>query len=309
MSQFNAPHFQDHEAARKYLEGLRWGGERVCPHCGTVGHSYENAKKPGVYRCGAKECRKDFTVTTKSVMESSHIKLNIWLQAFYLMAASKKGMSAHQLHRTLGVTYKTAWFLAHRIREAMRAGGLMAPFLGSGGKVVEADETFIGRKEGVKKARAAGHHKNAVLTLVERGGAARSFHIDGASAGDILPIVRSNLSKEAKLMTDEAGHYKVIADIENIASHQTVVHSKDEYVRYDGNNVITTNTVEGYYSVFKRGMKGVYQHCAEKHLHRYLSEFDFRYSNRVALGINDGERADLAIKRAAGKRLTYRQPH
>jgi transposase-like protein len=180
MSQFNAPHFQSHEAAREYLEGLRWGGERVCPHCGTVGHSYANAKKPGVYRCGAKECRKDFTVTTKSVMESSHIKLHIWLQAFYLMASSKKGISAHQLHRTIGCTYKTAWFLAHRIREAMRAGGLMAPFMGSGGK---------------------------------------------------------------------------------------------------------------------------------KHLHRYLSEFDFRYSNRVALGIGDGERADLAIKGAAGKRLTYRQSH
>ncbi len=308
MSQFNAPHFQNHDDARKYLEGLRWGGERVCPHCGTVGKSYENAKKPGVYRCGSKECRKDFTVTTKSVMESSHIKLNVWLQAFYLMASSKKGMSAHQLHRSLGVTYKTAWFLAHRIREAMRAGGLMAPFLGSGGKTVEADETFIGRKVGAKKTRA-GHHKNAVLTLVERGGAARSFHIDGASAGDIMPIIRNNLSREAKLMTDEASHYRVIVDLHGITEHDTVVHSKDEYVRYEGDKIISTNTVEGYYSIFKRGMKGVYQHCAEKHLHRYLAEFDFRYSNRSATGVEDGERADLAVKGAAGKRLTYRQSH
>jgi ISXO2-like transposase domain len=185
----------------------------------------------------------------------------------------------------------------------MRAGGLMAPFLGKGGKPVEVDETFIGRLEGVKKGNAAWAHKNVVMTLVERGGSARSFHIDGVRAGDLLPIIRANLSKEARLMTDEANYYKVIADIEGIASHETVNHSKDEYVRGD----VYTNTVEGYYSIFKRGMKGVYQHCAEKHLHRYLSEFDFRYSNRVALGINDGERADLAIKGAAGKRLTYRQ--
>jgi transposase-like protein len=320
-TQFGAPHFQSHDAAREYLETLRWASGRVCPHCGSVDNS-SPLSKPGVYRCKAKECRKDFTVTTNSVMESSHIKLNVWLQAFYLMASSKKGFSAHQLHRSLGVTYKTAWFLAHRIREAMRAGGLMSPFLGKNGKIVEADETFIGRKEGVKKAKAAGHHKNVVMTLVERGGAARSFHIDGASAGDILPIIRANLSKEASLMTDEARHYKVVVDLAEISSHETVNHSADQYVRYwnevtdkkDENGkpivettVITTNTVEGYYSIFKRGMKGVYQHCSEKHLHRYLAEFDFRYSNRSALKIEDGERADLAVKGAAGKRLTYRQ--
>ena len=308
MTHFNAPHFQSHEAAREYLEALRWANGRVCPHCGCVDSS-SPLSKPGVYRCREKECRKDFTVTTNSVMESSHIKLHVWLQAFYLMASSKKGFSAHQLHRAIGVTYKSAWFLAHRIREAMRAGGLMAPFLGSGGKVVEVDETFIGKLEGMKKGKAGYAHKNTVLTLVERGGAARSFHIDGTRAGDILPIIRANLSKEARLMTDEANYYKVITDIEGITDHQTVNHSKEEYVRYEGDNVITTNTVEGYFSVFKRGMKGVYQHCSEKHLHRYLSEFDFRYSHRVALGINDGERADLAIKGAAGKRLTYRQSH
>lgn len=199
-SHFTAPHFQSPEAAREYLEALRWGSDRVCPHCGTVNESFDT-KKPGIYRCRVKECRKDFSVTTKSVMESSHIKLNVWLQAFYLMASSKKGVSSHQLHRALGVTYKTAWFLSHRIREAMRNGGLVPP-MGSGGKAVEADETFIGRLEGMKKGKAAWAHKNVVMTLVERGGSARSFHIDGVRAGDFLPIIRANLSREAKLMTD-----------------------------------------------------------------------------------------------------------
>lgn len=304
MSQFNAPHFQSHEAAREYLESLRWGGERVCPHCGTVNQSYTNAKKPGVYRCAVKECRKDFTVTTKSVMESSHIKLHVWLQAFFLMASSKKGVSAHQLHRSLGVTYKTAWFLAHRVREAMRAGGLLPP-MGGNGKTVEIDETYIGRLEGQPIRRGGASHKNTVLTLVERGGVARSFHIDSTNAAQIVPIVRANIAHETNLVTDEHAAYKSIG--KNFARHDAINHGEKEYVRREGERVITTNTVEGYYSIFKRGMKGVYQHCSEKHLHRYLSEFDFRYSNRSALGVTDGERADLAAKGAAGKRLTYRQ--
>src|SRR4051812_8434210 len=175
-SMFNAPHFQTVEAAREYLEALRWGDGRVCPHCGIVDSSYKT-KKAGVYRCRSKECRKDFSVTTKSVMESSHIKLNVWLQAFYLMASSKKGVSSHQLHRALGITYKSAWFLTHRIREAMRAGGLMSPMGGNGG-TVEVDETYFGRLAGApKKGRRGWSHKNIVLTLVERGGSARSFHI------------------------------------------------------------------------------------------------------------------------------------
>ncbi len=298
-SHFNAPHFQSVEAAREYLEALRWGSERVCPHCGVVNESFAT-KKPGVYRCRVKACRKDFSVTTKSVMESSHIKLNVWLQAFFLMASSKKGISSHQLHRALGITYKSAWFLTHRIREAMRAGGLMSPMGGNGG-VVEVDETYIGRLQGQSKKRGVSH-KNTVLTLVERGGSARSFHIDAASIADIAPILRKNISREGRLMTDEARHYIEVG--REYASHDAVNHTAKEYVRGE----ITTNTVEGYYSIFKRGMKGVYQHCAEKHLHRYLSEFDFRYSNRVALGVHDGERADIAIKGAAGKRLTYRQP-
>ena len=310
-SQFNAPHFQSHDAAREYLEALRWGSERVCPHCGVVNESFAT-KKPGVYRCRVKACRKDFTVTTKSVMESSHIKLNVWLQAFFLMASSKKGMSSHQLHRALGVTYKTAWFLSHRIREAMRVGGLMP--LGGAGKVVEADETYIGKFDAAPadyRPRGYGH-KNSVLTLVERGGSARSFHIEGMAISDVMPIVLENVKRETRINTDEGKHYN---DVSKDFGHDTVNHSKDEYVRYTTvvsfpeaqPYIITTNTVEGYFSIFKRGMKGVYQHCSEKHLHRYLSEFDFRYSNRVALGVNDGERADLAVKGAAGKRLTYRQ--
>ena len=299
-SMFNAPHFQSVEAAREYLEALRWGSERVCPHCGVVNESFAT-KKPGVYRCRVKACRKDFSVTTKSVMESSHIKLNVWLQAFFLMASSKKGISSHQLHRALGITYKSAWFLTHRIREAMRAGGLMSPMGGNGG-TVEVDETYFGRPLGQPKmGRLGTSNKNVILTLVERGGSARSFHVDGARIADIAPIIYANLSREASLMTDEHQSYKEIG--REFISHDSVNHSRDEYVR----GTVHTNTVEGFYSIFKRGMKGVYQHCAEKHLHRYLSEFDFRYSNRVALGVNDGERADIAIRGAAGKRLTYRQ--
>jgi transposase-like protein len=299
-SMFNAPHFQSPDAAREYLEGLRWGGERVCPHCGTVNESFAT-KKPGVYRCRVKECRKDFSVTTKSVMESSHIKLNVWLQAFFLMASSKKGVSAHQLHRTLGVTYKTAWFLAHRIREAMRSGGLLPP-MGGAGKVVESDETYIGKQAGAPKHRRG--FQNIVVTLVERGGSARSFHVDSVSVANIGSIISANLDRESRLHTDEMPSYKVISRDLGV-EHETVNHGREEYARGD----VTTNTVEGYYSIFKRGMKGIYQHCSEKHLHRYLSEFDFRYSNRIALGVNDGERADLAVKGAAGKRLTYRQPN
>jgi transposase-like protein len=310
---FTAPHFQNHEAAREYLEALRWGGERACPHCGTLGKSYPT-KKPGVYRCASKECRKDFTVTTKSVMESSHIKLHIWLQAFALMTASKKGMSAHQLHRSLKVTYKTAWFLAHRIREAMREGGLTPPPMGGEGKTVEADETYFGKNEtprvspqrkgrayykGVQKGPGT---KRAIVALVERGGRVRSFHVAVADKDNVATIVADNIARESKLYTDESRLYTTIGT--EFAEHSTVRHSAFEYVRGD----VHTNTIEGVFSIFKRGMKGVYQHCKEKHLHRYLAEFDFRYNHRVLLGFNDGERADAAIRGAANKRLTYRQP-
>ena len=307
MDTFSAPHFRDDDAARSYLERLRWPAGTICPHCGVIGHSYKTPT-PGRYRCAEKECRKDFTVTMNTPMERSHIALHKWLQAFHLMCSSKKGVSAHQLHRTLGITYRSAWFMAHRIRECMRTGGL-AP-MGGGGKVVESDETFIGRKKGVRKPKSGFGHKNVVLTLVERGGKARSFHVDSIRIADVVPIVRQNVAREAKFVTDEASHYWDVG--REFARHDAVNHGLDEYARYerdkDGTEyVIHTNTVEGYYSIFKRGMKGVYQHCDEKHLHRYLAEYDFRYNHRSALGFDDGERAALAIKSADGKRLTYKQ--
>jgi len=313
MSALAASHFNNEEAARKLLESLRWDGEPVCPHCGSL-KSYAT-KRTGVYRCGEPECRKDYSVTTASVMERSHIKLHKWLAAFYLMVSSKKGISAHQLHRTLGITYKSAWFLAMRIREAMREGGLVPPLGGSGG-IVEADETYFGQVERAnrrtkttsgrpftKSGKLGPSNKRAVLSLVERGGKVRSFHVPTADKINVQKIVRENISAESRLHTDESRLY--FGSDEHFADHETVVHSRKEYVRGD----VHTNSVEGFFSIFKRGMKGVYQHCSEKHLHRYLAEFDFRYNHRIALGTNDGERADLAIRGIVGKRLTYRQPH
>jgi len=218
------------------------------------------------------------------------------------MTSSKKGYSAHQIHRTLGITYRSAWFMEHRIREAMRAGGL-AP-MGGSGSIVEIDETFIGRKPDMPIQRGT-NHKHVVLTLVERGGSVRSFHVDSVKKEDVLPIIRANLDRETHVMTDEAKRYAELGD--EFAKHDAIDHSREEYGYKDrktGVNV-NTNTIEGYYSIFKRGMKGVYQHCGERHLHRYLAEFDFRYSNRVKLGIGDKERAHRAVAGAAGKRLTY----
>ena len=311
MTVFNAPHFQDAAQARKYLETLRWKGEPVCAHCGTVGGHYAT-KRDGVWRCHAKECRKDFSVTTKTVMESSHIKLHVWLQAFYLMTSSKKGMSAHQLHRSLKITYKSAWFLAHRIREAMREGGLTTP-MGGAGQIVEADETYFGKPEvrPVSKQRGNrpyihGHkirNSRPIVALVERGGSVRSFHVPVADAASVAEIVRKNVHRESRLHTDESRLYPVVG--REFAAHETVNHTAKEYARGD----VTTNTVETYFSVFKRGMRGTYQHCKEKHLHRYLAEFDFRFNHRIALGVNDGERAAIALKGIEGKRLTYRQSH
>ena len=310
MSAFAAPYFNNEEAARKLLEKLRWEGEPICSHCGGL-KSYET-KKAGVYRCAEPECRKDFSVTTGSVMERSHIKLHKWLAGFYLMVSSKKGISSHQLHRTLGITYKSAWFMAHRIREAMRDGGLLPP-LGGEGEIVEADETYFGEVEKPRTKRTSGSryikggsgpaNKRGVLSLVERGGKVRSFHVPTMDKDSVMKIVCDNIAFESRLHTDESKLYWGTMNI--FAEHGTVKHSAKEYVRGD----IHTNSAEGFFSIFKRGMKGVYQHCSEKHLHRYLAEFDFRYNNRIALGTNDGERAALAMKGIVGKRLTYRQPH
>lgn len=311
MDVFSAPCFQDDNEARKVLETILWPEGPVCAHCGVVNHAYAT-KRPGVFRCAEKECRKDFTVTMKTVMERSHIALHKWLQAFHLMTSSKKGISAHQLHRTLAIGYEAAWFMAHRIREAMREGGL-APMGGTGG-VVEADETYFGKQENPRpsqqrKGRPYIHKgggpagKRAVIALVERGGRVQSFHPAVADGETVTKIVRDNIAREARLHTDESRLY--IAVGKEFVAHETVTHSHGEYVRGD----IHTNTVEGYFSIFKRGMRGIYQHCREKHLHRYLAEYDFRYNHRVKLGYNDGERATLAIVNASGKRLTYRGPH
>jgi transposase-like protein len=306
-SVFKEPYLQDEAAAFTGLEAIVWPKGPVCPHCGCMGRiaALNGVKdKNGRERLGLKkcyDCRKQFTVRVGTIFERSHVPLHIWFQAAYLMCSSKKGVSSNQLHRTLGVTLQTAWFMSHRLREAMRMGSL-APMGGAGG-TVEADETFIGRKEGTIKRRGHGH-KNAVLSLVDRdSGQVRSFHVDGTSAADIVPIVKANVAKETAMMTDEGGHYFTLCD--HFASHESVSHKADEYVRGD----VHTNTVEGYYSIFKRGMRGVYQHCSEKHLHRYLAEFDFRYNNRVKLGVGDVERANCALKGIVGKRLTYQQPH
>lgn len=303
MSVLSRPEFHDEEAALAYVEGLLWPQGPVCPKCGTVDEATKlkgKSTRPGTYKCRA--CRKPFTVKVGTIFEASHVPMTLWVQAIYLMCSSKKGISSNQLHRTLGVTLKTAWFMSHRIREAMRSGDL-APFGGNGG-AVEVDETFIGREPGEKGRKAAhsrgGQHKMKVLSLVDREtGQARSFVLDHISTTTILPIVRENMAKEARLMTDEGAWYRPVG--REFAAHEAVQHSADEYVRGEAH----TNTVEGYFSVFKRGMKGVYQHCAKKHLHRYLAEFDFRYNNRVANGTDDRTRSDIALLGSTGKRLKY----
>jgi transposase-like protein len=300
------PVFTDDLKAREWLEARVWAAGRPCPHCGVVDNSTAlkgSKHRPGLYQCGA--CREQFTVTVGTVFERSKIPLSKWLAALFLMVASKKGVSAHQAHRMLGVSYKSTWFMMHRLREAMRQGGL-AP-MGGEGSVVEIDESFIGRKPGVEARPGWVHHKHAVLTLVERGGTARSFHIDAATKENILPIIRENIARESHVMTDEAKRYAQLGD--EFAKHDAVDHSRGEYGYTDRRTgaKINTNTIEGYYSIFKRGMKGVYQHCSEKHLHRYLAEFDFRYSNRSALDCEDMERADRMALGIVGKRLTYRR--
>ncbi|UPT63917.1 MAG: IS1595 family transposase [Hyphomonadaceae bacterium JAD_PAG50586_4] len=308
---FDAPQFQSEAEARRYIEALRWPGGRVCPKCGVIGAEYET-KREGRYRCGAKECRKDFTVMTGTVMEASHIKLTVWLMAFYLMASSKKGMSAHQLHRSLDVTYKSAWFLAHRIRAAMASGGLTSP-MGGSGQIVEADETYYGKVENPRTQRFDGKpykpgkkqtgpaNKRAVVALIERGGQARVFHVAEATRETVEKIVKENVDPKSRLHTDESKLYPRVGA--EFASHETVKHTANEYARGD----VHVNTAEGFFGVFKKGMTGVYQHCSEKHLHRYLSEYEFRFNNRTKLGVTDVQRAQRAIEGADGKRLTYRR--
>jgi transposase-like protein len=296
-SALSAPHFNNEDAAFAYVEARLWPTGPVCSHCGEterVSRMGGKATRKGLHKCY--KCRKQFTVRQGTIFESSHLPLNVWLQAIFLIAASKKGISSHQLHRMLGITLKTAWFLSHRIREAMRNGDL-PPLNG----IVEVDETYIGQKG--PKQRGGVTHKMKVLSLVCRdSGEARSVVFDNVTAREIIPIVVQNVAKEAHVMTDEHAIYRNrVPGL--FAQHSVVNHQLGEYARGKAH----TNTIEGFFSIFKRGMRGVYQHCREKHLHRYLAEFDFRYSNRMALGCGDLERADRMLLGFVGKRLTYQQ--
>lgn len=305
-SYLSQPHFHNEEAAYAFVEARVWPRGPVCPHCGGVERISKMGGKStriGTYKCY--DCRKPFTVKIGTIFESSHIQMRLWLQAIFLIASSKKGISSNQLHRTLGITLKSAWFMSHRIREAMRSGDL-SPF-GSNGGAVEVDETFIGRDfnkkpKGEKKGRGY-DHKNKVLSLVDRTtGQARSVVVDNLKTSTLLPILQENIAREARIMTDEAGQYKYLD--QHFAGHAFTRHGQGEYVSKT-DRTIHTNTIEGYFSIFKRGMKGVYQHCGHNHLNRYLAEFDFRYNNRKALGVDDQQRAETLLRGVIGKRLTY----
>ncbi len=306
-SLFDLPQFKDADAARAHLESVRWPRGPECPHCGAVDRITTlkgKSHRPGLYECG--HCRDQFTVTVGTVFERSKIPLHKWVLAATLFASSKKGISAHQLHRMLGVTYKSAWFMAHRLREAMKdgAGGL----LGGGGKPVEVDETYWGNKKPTgywKKANPAArgrgpHHQMKIVTLVERGGKARSFQFHTITGGTVRDVLSKNIAASATVNTDESAIYRPLHRM--FDKHETVNHRRGEYSR----NGVTTNTVEGFFSILKRGLVGTFHHVGEQHLHRYISEFDFRYNHRSALGITDGERADYLLKGISGKRLTYR---
>ena len=345
MSILSKTYFHVEKEAFAHLESIVWpDGKPVCPHCGVIDNAgkLENVvprrkvkdaegnhkvdengelmwkyspERHGLYKCREKVCRKQFTVRVGTVFESSHVPLHKWLQAAYLMMSSKKGISSKQLERILEVTYKTAWFMSHRLREAMTRGSM--PPMGGEGSVIEADETYIGSKLTTAQRRGPAKyvrtvdnklkrlpkggfgHKHTVVSLVERGGKVRSFHVKSATTATVSKLLMENADRKSRLMTDEAKFYKNVGA--KFESYETVKHKHKEYVRGD----VYTNTIEGYFSVFKRGMKGVYQHCNEKHLHRYLAEFDFRYNNRERLGVNDMERTEAALAGIVGKRLTY----
>lgn len=310
MSVLSQPHFHDEGAAYEFVESHLWPEGPICPHCGEcehIGKLKGESTRIGLYKCYS--CRKPFTVKVGTIFESSHIKMHLWLQAIFLISSSKKGVSANQLHRVLGITLKSAWFLSHRIREAMKDEAI--GLLGGAGKVVEADETYHGKKSGphptvttsgkpfLKGGKNGPSHKRAIVSLVERGGRVKSFHVDRADKATVARIVVENVARESELHTDESRLYTGADG--HVAEHHKVHHARGEYVRGHVHN----NSAEGYFGLFKRGMKGIYQHCGEKHLHRYLSEFDFRYNARQALGYNDEDRAAMLLKGVVGKRLTY----
>lgn len=303
--------FHDEDAARAHFQALRWPHGPVCPHCGVVDNATEmkgRTTRPGLFKCKEKECRKPFSATMGTVYERSHIPLHKWLLATHLMVSSKKGISAHQLYRTLGFkSYKTAWFMAMRIREAMTPAD-PAP-LGGKDKIVEADETYVGGKETNKhknKRLAKSDHlggKQAVFSLVERDGRVRSFHVANVTSKTLRNVIVRNIDRSSHLMTDGARMYPAVG--REFAAHSSVDHSAGEYVRHGHHH---SNTVENYFSILKRGITGTYHFVSEAHLSRYLSEFDFRYSNREGLGISDTDRAAEAVRGVVGKRLTYHQP-
>jgi len=313
MTDLTDPMFHDEDAARAHLEKLRWPHGPTCPHCGsTVGIArfQGSSTREGLHQCNA--CRGHFTVTVGTVMERSHIPLHKWVLGFHLLAASKKGMSSKQLSRMLDLTYKTAWFMSHRIREAMTDPN-PAP-LGGEGKIVEADEAYHGKKETpmpsvhrrgrpyLKKGKSGGAQKRAIVALVERGGEARVTHMPKVTSKNIREFAVQHADRKSRLHTDESNLYPSFGS--EFAKHETVNHGAKEYARGD----VTTNSVEGFFGIFKRGMNGNYQHCSEQHFQRYLNEFAFRYNNRIKLGVDDTQRAAIAVKGAEGKRLTYRQP-
>ncbi len=306
MSILSQPFFHNEEAAFTRLESLVWPNGAMCPRCaGQNRITKVKGGRVGLWRCGP--CKRQFRVTVNTVFEDSHVPLHKWFQAAHLLASSKKGISSHQLHRTLGVTYKTAWFMSHRLREAMRELNITP--MGGEGKIVEADETVIGGKERNKRLSkrnpknigAVG--KEIAFSLVERGGHVRSHHVPNVSAKTLRPILMEQVNRATALMTDDAGQYRLIGPA--FARYETVNHGIEEYVRGD----VHTNTIEGYFSIMKRGINGVYHHISAQHLKRYLAEFDFRYNYRSALGVGDASRTDRAMRGIVGKRLTYRDSY
>ena len=295
MADLFAPHFQDADKAREYLEKLRWTNGPVCPHCGVEGAHYAlkgASHRPGLMKCA--DCRKQFSVTVGTVFERSKIPLNKWLMAVHLMCASKKAISSHQLHRMLGVTYKSAWFMTHRIREAMKPGstGLM----GAGGGTVEADETYWGNHGKHAKGARGYQHKMKVVSLVERGGTKRSIVVQSVTTASLTAIIEQNVCKSAHLMTDEHSGYVPVGRTQ--ASHGFTKHSKKQYAVGD----VHSNTVESSFSLLKRGLIGTFHHVGEQHLQRYVTEFDFRWNHRKT---TDRQRSDALLMSVGGKRLRY----
>ncbi len=292
--------YADEDRARAFLEGLRWPEGPICPHCGNLGGYRITAKKPGsktrkgLVKCKAKDCHKQFTVTVGTIFEDSHIPLSKWLMAIHLMCSSKKGISAHQLYRMLGLrSYQSAWFMAHRIRHAMMQEPLASKLSGT----VEVDETYIGGK--IRGTRRGRREKPPVVALVQRGGEVRAMHMPQVTEANLREAIRSHVDPSARVMTDGHNNYRDVG--EDVAEHQVVAHHRREYVRGE----VHTQTVEGYFSLLKRGITGVYHHVGEDHLGRYVDEFSFRYNNRK---VSDAERTARAIKATAGKRLTLKQP-